>query len=104
MRNQHKRRPPLPVRLTSAEREFYTELRRLVDASGLSAGDLSRTAAGQSAWEDWLNGKSLPPLRALRELVSQLSASGIDARRLASLWARASLPTAYPAEPGRSPV
>ena len=57
MQNQDKRRPPLPVRLTSAEREFYTELRRLVDASGLSAGDLSRTAGGQSAWEDWLNGK-----------------------------------------------
>ena len=104
MQNQDRRRPPLPVRLTSAEREFYTELRRLVDASALSAGDLSRTTAGQNAWEDWLNGKSLPPLRALRDLVSQLSASGIDARRLASLWARASLPTAYPAEPGRSPV
>ncbi|MFZ0000094.1 MAG: SARP family transcriptional regulator, partial [Trebonia sp.] len=104
MRNQDQRRPPLPVRLTSAEREFYTELRRLVGASGLSAGDLSGTAAGQDAWEDWLNGQSLPPLRALRELGSRLSASGIDARRLASLWARASLPTAYPAEPGRSPV
>ena len=104
MRNQDQRRPPLSERLTSAEREFYTELRRLVGASGLSAGDLSGTAAGQDAWEDWLNGQSLPPLRALRELASKLSATGIDARRLASLWARASLPTAYPAEPGRSPV
>jgi tetratricopeptide (TPR) repeat protein len=104
MRNQDQRRLPLPARLTSAEREFYTELRRLVDVSGLPAGDLSGTAAGQNAWEDWLNGLSLPPLRALRELASTLSANGIDARRLASLWARTSLPTGYPAEPGRSPV
>jgi tetratricopeptide (TPR) repeat protein len=104
MRNQDQRRTPLPVRLTSAEREFYTELRRLVDISGLSAGDLSGTAAGQNAWEDWLNGQSLPPLRALRELSSKLSANGIDGRRLVGLWARTSLPTAYPAEPGRSPV
>jgi tetratricopeptide (TPR) repeat protein len=104
MRNQDQRHPPLPVRLTSAEREFYTELRRLVDASGLSAAELSGTPAGQSAWEDWLNGQSLPPLRALRQLSSKLSAAGVDGRRLASLWARTSLPSAYPAEPGRSPV
>jgi tetratricopeptide (TPR) repeat protein len=104
MRNQDQRHPPLPVRLTSAEREFYTELRRLVDMSGLSAVELSGTAAGQNAWEDWLNGQSLPPLRALRELASKLSAAGVDARRLASLWARTSLPSVYPAEPGRSPV
>src|SRR5215469_1963984 len=103
MRNQDQRRTPLPVRLTSTEREFYTELRRLVSMSGLSAGDLSGTA-GQTAWENWLDGRSLPPLRALRELASKLSANGIDARRLAGLWARTSLPTAYPAEPGRSPV
>jgi len=104
MRNQDQRHPPLPERLTSAEREFYTELRRLVDVSGLSAGELSETALGKTAWDGWLNGLALPPQRAITELTSKLVASGVDAGRLAGLWARAFLPTAYPAEPGRSPI
>jgi tetratricopeptide (TPR) repeat protein len=104
MRSRDQRRPPLPARLTLAEREFYTELRRLVDVSGLSAADLGGTAAGETAWEGWLNGQSLPPRRAVRELESKLAASGVDAGQLADLWARAFLPTSYPAEPGRSPV
>jgi tetratricopeptide (TPR) repeat protein len=104
MRSQDQRRPPLPVHLTSAEREFYTELRRLTDVSGMSADELSGTAAGESACEDWLNGQSLPSQRAVRELASKLTASGVDAGRLAGLWMRAFLPTSYPAEPGRSPV
>jgi tetratricopeptide (TPR) repeat protein len=104
MRSQDRRRPPLPEHLTSAEREFYTELRRLADVSGLSADELSGTAAGESACEDWLNGQSLPSQRAVRELASKLTASGVDAGRLAGLWMRAFLPTSYPAEPGRSPI
>jgi hypothetical protein len=36
MRDHAQRRPPLPVRLTPAERDFHVELRRLVDAAGLS--------------------------------------------------------------------
>jgi tetratricopeptide (TPR) repeat protein len=104
MRSQDRRRPPLPVHLTSAEREFYTELRRLVDVSGLSAGELGGTADSESAWEDWLNGQSLPPQRAVRELASKLAPLGVDTGRLAGLRALASLPTYYPAEPGRSPV
>jgi len=105
MRNEDQRKhPPLPVRLTSAEHEFYTELRRLVDVSGLSAGELGGTAVGKTAWEGWLNGLALPPQRAVGELTSKLAASGVDASRLAGLWARAFLPTHYPAEPGRSPV
>ena len=104
MRNQDQRHPPLPERLTSAEREFYTELRRLVDVSGLSAGELSETALGKTAWEGWLNGLGLPPQRAVTELTSKLAASGVDAGRLAGLWARAFLPSAYPAEPGRSHI
>lgn len=104
MQSQDRRRPPLPVRLTSAEREFYTELRRLADVSGLSAGELGGTPVGITAWEDWLNGQSLPPQRAVRDLAAKLAGSGVDAGRLAGLWARAFLPTSYPAEPGGSHI
>ena len=104
MHSQDQRRPPLPSRLTSAEREFYVELRRLVDVSRLSAGDLGGMPSGETAWKGWLNGQSLPPQRAIRELTSKLAEIGVDAGQLADLWARAVLPTPYPAEPGRSPV
>jgi tetratricopeptide (TPR) repeat protein len=103
MRSQDRRRFPLPVHLTSAEREFYTELRRLADVSGLSAEELGGTT-GESACENWLNGQSLPPQRAVRELASKLTDRGIDAGRLVGLWMRAFLPTSYPAAPGRSPI
>ena len=36
MSNHDQRRTQLPVRLTPAERDFYLELRRLVDVAGLS--------------------------------------------------------------------
>jgi tetratricopeptide (TPR) repeat protein len=104
MPSRDERRPPLPARLTSAEREFYTELRHLVDASRLSPDELLGTASGEAVWEDWLGGWSLPPQRAIRELASRLAGASVDTDRLAELWARAVLPTSYPAEPGRSPV
>jgi len=36
MHSHAQQRRSLPVRLTPAERNFYAELRRLVDAAGLS--------------------------------------------------------------------
>ena len=104
MPSRDERHAPLPARLTSAEREFYTELRRLVDAARLPPGDLPGTASAEGAWERWLSGRSLPPRRAIRDLASRLAGYGVDADRLAVLWARAVLPTSYPAEPGRSLV
>jgi len=104
MRSQGEGRLPLPSRLTAAEREFYTELRRLVDLSPLSAGEPARTRSSQeqSAWEGWLNGRSLPPQQAIKELASKLTGNGVDASRLTDLWARAFLPTPYPTQPGQS--
>jgi tetratricopeptide (TPR) repeat protein len=101
------RRPPLPARLASAERKFHGELRRLVSASGLSMRELEQTAGGEpaygeKAWEGWLNGDSVPPLRVVWKLTAKLAERGIDAGRLAGLWAQAFLPSAYPAEPGQT--
>ncbi|HEY0932350.1 MAG TPA: tetratricopeptide repeat protein [Trebonia sp.] len=104
MSSPDERHAPLPARLTPAEREFYTELRRLADASRLPPGELWGAASPEAAWESWLSGWSLPPKRAIRELASRLAGYGVDADRLAVLWARAVLPTSYPAEPSRSLV
>jgi len=47
--HDHARRRPLPVRLTPAEQDFYVELRRLVDAAGLSFRALEEsTSAARS--------------------------------------------------------
>jgi tetratricopeptide (TPR) repeat protein len=107
MRGRDRRSAP-PARLASAERRFHAELRRLVNASGLSPRELEETLAGEPGyeeppWEGWLNGDSVPPLRVVRELAAKLAEHGIDAGRLVGLWAQAFLPSAYPAEPGQAP-
>jgi tetratricopeptide (TPR) repeat protein len=113
MRNQEQRRPALPVRLTSAEREFFVALRQLVDASGLSVRrltDMTRLPSPQpddppssakytaTQWQNWLNGQSLPPRKAVRILTEALAVADIDAGNLAELWALAFMPTSYPQE------
>ena len=53
---------PLPIRLTPAERDFYVELRRLVDAAGLSfrvleeSTSAARSDSGQSSFSANRNG------------------------------------------------
>jgi tetratricopeptide (TPR) repeat protein len=112
MRNHDQRRPPLPFRLTPAERDFYVELRRLVDASGLSFRALeestsaARSDSGESSfysksqWGRWLNGQSLPPRKAVRKLAEKLAKEDIEAEHLLDLWGRAFVPTRSPQEPG----
>lgn len=114
MRNQDQRRPPLPGRLTQVERDFYLELRRLVDAAGLSflaleeATSAVQTGSGEphfyskSQWERWLNGFSLPPRKAVRKLVEKLAEEDTDAEHLIELWGRAFTPDYAPQEPGYS--
>ena len=112
MSNHDQRRTQLPVRLTPAERDFYLELRRLVDVAGLSFRALeestsaSRTDSGESAfysksqWGRWLNGQSLPPRKAVRKLVEKLEKEDIEADHLVDLWGRAFMPASYPQESG----
>jgi tetratricopeptide (TPR) repeat protein len=108
----HARRRPLPVRLTPAERDFYLELRRLVDAAGLSFRALEEsTSAGKSdsgkssfysksQWGRWLNGQSRPPRKAIRKLAEKLAEEDFEAEHLVDLWGSAFVPTGYPQAPG----
>jgi tetratricopeptide (TPR) repeat protein len=105
-------RRSLPVRLTPAERNFHAELRRLVDAAGLSFRALeestsaARSDSGESffysksQWGRWLNGQSLPPRKAIRKLAEKLAKEDIEAEHLVDLWDRAFVPAPYPLETG----
>jgi WD40 repeat protein len=97
-------RPPLPAQLTAAERDFYTQLRQMVGAAGLSCRALEESTSSarsdaepacfysKSQWGRWLNGESLPPRKAVRKLVEVLAAEQVDASRLIDLWGRAFAP------------
>jgi len=112
VQNRDQRRAPLPARLTPAERDFCGELRRLVDAAGLSPQALEKATSSatsgasepnfysRSQWGRWLDGESLPPRKAIRKLTERLATEGIEARHLVDLWARAFKPSWYPQEPG----
>lgn len=116
MRNHDQRRPPLPARLTPAERDFFLELRRLVDAAGLSFRVLEESTSiiksdsggsffySKSQWGRWLNGQSLPPRKAVRKLAEILVKEDIEAEHLVDMWGRAFLPNPYPQEPGTALV
>jgi tetratricopeptide (TPR) repeat protein len=108
----HVQRRPLPVRLIPAEQAFYVELRRLVDAAGLSYRALeestsaAKSDAGKSSfysksqWSRWLNGQSRPPRKAVRKLAEKLGEEGIEAGHLVDLWGSAFVPSGYPQAPG----
>ena len=107
----HARRRPLPVGLTPAERDFYVEMRRLVDAAGLSSRALEESTfatvsnSGQPAfysksqWGRWLNGQSRPPRKAVKKLTEKLQEEDIEAGYLVDLWGKAFVPTSYPQAP-----
>jgi hypothetical protein len=104
----HARRCPLPVRLTPAERDFFVELRRLVDAAGLSFRALEESASAarsdsgeltfysKSQWGRWLNGQSRPPRQAVKKLTKKLREEDIEAEYLADLWGKAFVQVGYP--------
>ena len=95
------RRPPLPVGLTMAEREFFGELRRLTDIAGFSYRTLEELTSSfkptadnphfysKSQWSRWLNGQSMPPRSAIRKLSDVLGAEDVAADHLLDLWSRA---------------
>jgi tetratricopeptide (TPR) repeat protein len=89
----------LPAGLTQPEREFFLELRLLIDVAGFTYRALEeltssfRPAAdpcfyGKSQWGRWLNGQSMPPRNAVRRLAEVLAAEGIAAAHLLDLRAR----------------
>src|SRR5690242_212857 len=100
MRNPGRRRP-LPAGLAQPEREFFVELRRLVDIAGFSCRALEemtssyKPATGdpafysKSQWSRWLNGQSMPPRNAVRKLGDILAAADVAADRLLDRWSTA---------------
>ena len=111
MKNSGHRRPPLPAGLTNAEREFFLELRRLIDIAGLSYRTLEQLTSSarsdtddpsfysKSQWGRWLNGQSLPPRNAVRRLASILAAEDVAAQHLLDLWSGTFAPVRQVAEP-----
>ncbi|MFF8369083.1 helix-turn-helix domain-containing protein [Streptomyces lydicus] len=75
---------PLPEELDPQVREFAARLRRIVDRSGLSVSALAdRTGFSKTSWERYLNGRLLPPRRAVLALAE---ATGTHAGHLTTLW------------------
>ncbi|NJP72778.1 peptidoglycan-binding protein [Streptomyces sp. C1-2] len=61
----------LPESLDQRVRQLVIQLRRLKDRSGLSLVSLAvRTSYSRSSWERYLNGKALPPRKAVEELAT----------------------------------
>lgn len=107
MRSRDQRRPLLPTRLAPAERDFYMELRRLVDAAGLSFRALEESTSAaksdsgeasfynKSQWGRWLNGQSPPPRKAVKKLADKLEREDIEAEHLIDMWSTAFVPTPF---------
>ncbi|MFE0424710.1 helix-turn-helix domain-containing protein, partial [Streptomyces sp. NPDC058953] len=77
----------LPEGLDPDIRELTEELRRIVDGSGLDIAGLSvATGFGVTSWERYLDGRVLPPQRAVAALAER---TGTAAHGLTSLRSRA---------------
>ncbi|AWN29080.1 XRE family transcriptional regulator [Streptomyces sp. NEAU-S7GS2] len=74
----------LPEELDPQVREFAGQLRRLVDRSGLSVAAVAdATGYSKTSWERYLNGRLLPPLRAV---VALAETTGAQPAHLTTLW------------------
>ncbi|MFJ8634414.1 DUF2690 domain-containing protein [Streptomyces sp. NPDC093568] len=74
----------LPDELDPQVREFASQLRRLVDRSGLSIAALSdRTGYAKTSWERYLNGRLLAPKGAI---VALAEVTGTNPVHLTTMW------------------
>ncbi|GGV28409.1 helix-turn-helix domain-containing protein [Streptomyces spectabilis] len=74
----------LPDDLDPQVREFASQLRRLVDSSGLSiAAVADRTGYSKTSWERYLNGRLLAPKGAI---VALAEVTGTPAVHLVTMW------------------
>jgi peptidoglycan hydrolase-like protein with peptidoglycan-binding domain len=70
----------LPSSLDERVRNLVVQMRRLKDRSGLSLASLqTKTGYSSSSWERYLNGRALPPQKAVEELAR---ACDVDPARL----------------------
>ncbi|HEY1822671.1 MAG TPA: tetratricopeptide repeat protein [Trebonia sp.] len=103
MKSRSSRWQPLPEGLSPGERELFLELRRLVDAAGLTYRELERKTStvrtdsadavfySKSQWARWLNGQAMPPRRAVRRLADLLTDEDLPSGQLLALWERSSV-------------
>ena len=74
----------LPDELDPQVREFASQLRRLVDRSGLSiAAVADRTGYSKTSWERYLNGRLLAPKGAI---VALAEVTGTNPVHLTTMW------------------
>ncbi|WP_244502413.1 helix-turn-helix domain-containing protein, partial [Streptomyces oceani] len=74
----------LPEELDPQISEFTSQLRRLVDRSGMGLATIAdRTGYSKSSWEKYLNGRLLPPRGAVQALSE---VTGTEIRHLATMW------------------
>ena len=74
----------LPDELDPQVREFASQLRRLVDRSGLSiAAVADRTGYSKTSWDRYLNGRLLAPKGAI---VALAEVTGTDPVHLTTMW------------------
>jgi hypothetical protein len=112
VQGREQRRLPLPAGLSPAERDFYRELRRLIDVAGLTCRALemaTSTPSGpgsaepsfysKSRWGRWVSGQSQPPRKAIRKLAEVLAEEEIAAGHLLDLWDTAFAPVPPPRQP-----
>ncbi|MFE7052540.1 helix-turn-helix domain-containing protein [Streptomyces californicus] len=77
----------LPEELDPQIREFAGRLRELVGRSGLTPDALAaRTGCGTASWEQYLDGRQLPPREAV---VALAEVTGVPLHHLASVWEQA---------------
>lgn len=75
---------PLPEELDPQIREFTSQLRRVVERSGMSVATIAdRTGYSKSSWERYLGGRLLPPRGATHALGE---VTGTDIRHLETMW------------------
>ncbi|MFE3327709.1 XRE family transcriptional regulator [Streptomyces sp. NPDC059176] len=74
----------LPEELDPQVKEFTSQLRRLVDRSGLSINAVAdRTGYSKTSWERYLNGRLLAPKRAIMALGE---VTGTNTVHLTTMW------------------
>ena len=74
----------LPDELDPQIREFASQLRRLVDRSGLSIASVAdRTGYSKTSWERYLNGRLLAPKGAI---VALAEVTGTSPIHLTTMW------------------
>ena len=75
---------PLPEELDPQIREFTSQLRRLVDRSGMGVASIAdRTGYSKSSWERYLGGRLLPPRGAAHALAK---VTDTDIRHIETMW------------------